>query len=59
MKDVERTLQGVMRQAPLTLSMELKGGRNKGMRVPHLGRVHSNIETAKAYDALFPRTTKQ
>ena len=41
MKDVERTLQGVMRQAPLTLCVELKRGRNKGMRVPHPGRVHT------------------
>ena len=59
MKDVERTLQGVMRQAPLTLCVELKRGRNKGMRIPHPGRVHSYIETAKAYDALFPRTNKK
>ena len=59
MKDVERTLQGVMRQAPLTLCVELKRGRNKGMRVPHPGRVRSYIETAKAYDALFPRTNKK
>lgn len=59
MRDVERTLQGVMRQAPLTLCVELKKGRNKGLRVPHPGRVHSYIETVKAYDALFPRTNKK
>lgn len=60
MREVERTLQNVLHQAPLTLCVELKKGRNKGRRVVHPGRLRSYLETVKTYtQLLYSKTNKQ
>ena len=59
MREVERTLQTVLHQAPLTLCMELRKGRNRGKRVIHPGRLRSYLDTVKVYTQLYPRTHKQ
>ena len=59
MREVQRTLQNVIRQAPLMLCVELKKGNNKGKRVVHPGHLRSYVETAKAYDALFSKTNNK
>lgn len=56
MQEVERTLQAVLHQAPYTLCVELKRGRNKGRSVVHPQRLRTYLETVKTYTQLFPKT---
>lgn len=58
MREVERTLQHVLHQAPLTLCVELKKGPNRGMRVVHPGRLRSYLDVVKTYTQLFPKTNQ-
>lgn len=58
MREIERTLEAVLHQAPMTLCVELKKGPNKGKRVVHPQRLRSYLETVKTYTQL-PRTNKQ
>lgn len=56
MQEVERTLQAVLHQAPYTLCVELKKGKNKGKSIVHPQRLRTYLETVKTYTQLFPKT---
>ena len=59
LKEVERTLDTVMREYPKTMCYELRKGPNKGKKVVHQGRLRSYLDTCKVCHQLFPRTNKK